>query len=70
LPTLEEAMSLMEPVINRGLYIDAQFDAVQRWIWTSDFENVEIAWVVVFYNGYCVRGQKDSSYSVRVVRGG
>ncbi|MGH7597802.1 MAG: DUF1566 domain-containing protein [bacterium] len=37
LPTLEEAMSLMEPSKNSdGLYIDSKFDEKQTWIWTSD----------------------------------
>ena len=36
LPTLEEAMSLMEPERKRRLYIAEQFDAEQRFILTSD----------------------------------
>lgn len=36
LPTLEEAMSLMEPQKkNADLYIDPVFDNTQRWIWTA-----------------------------------
>jgi hypothetical protein len=36
LPTLEEAMSLMEATKHGELYIDPVFDSRQRWIWTSD----------------------------------
>lgn len=54
LPTLEEAMSLMEPKkIKNGLYIDAIFDKEQRWIWTSDKASASAAWCVHFYGGYC-----------------
>lgn len=54
LPTLEEAMSLMEPKKNEhGLYIDPVFDKNQRWIWTADREASGGAWVVDFNVGYC-----------------
>lgn len=54
LPTLEEAMSLMEPKKNKdGLYIDAVFDKTQRWIWTADSYSASAAWVVDFYGGGC-----------------
>ncbi|MGH7601356.1 MAG: TIR domain-containing protein, partial [bacterium] len=37
LPTLEEAMSLMQPEKNiSGLHIDPEFDRTQSWIWTAD----------------------------------
>jgi hypothetical protein len=37
LPTLEEAMSLMEPTKNNdNRYIDSVFDKTQKGIWTSD----------------------------------
>jgi hypothetical protein len=37
LPTLEEAMSLMEPEISSdNMYIDLVFDSKQKDIWTSD----------------------------------
>lgn len=55
LPTLEEAMSLMEPEKKEGLYIDPLFDKNQKWIWTSDLVKGEsaAAWVVYFNKGYC-----------------
>ncbi len=63
LPTLEEAMSLMEAKkLNGDLYIDPLFDKTQRWCWTADnlansdgiSSNASRAWVVYFSNGYCL----------------
>ena len=69
LPTLEEAMSLMEPEKDkRELYIDAIFDQNQRWIWTSDKHSASYAWVVNFYDGYCDDIPFDDGYYVRAVR--
>ncbi|MBV6505004.1 MAG: hypothetical protein ILNGONEN_00560 [Syntrophorhabdaceae bacterium] len=69
LPTLEEAMSLMEREENSaGLYIDPIFDKTQTWIWTTDKYSAGGAWVVSFQYGYC-RHEHDTNYShVRVVR--
>ncbi len=55
LPTLEEAMSLMEPKKDeRGLYIDPRFDGDQRWIWTADaVSGGSLRWVVSFVSGNC-----------------
>ncbi|MGH7450620.1 MAG: DUF1566 domain-containing protein [bacterium] len=53
LPTLEEAMSLMEPQKYGDLYIDPKFDQTQLWIWTADKESAGVAWVVSFLYGYC-----------------
>lgn len=71
LPTLEEAMSLMEPAIkNGGLYIDPVFDPCQVRIWTSDFRKDSMVWVVRFDSGYCDYAYNDGNinYSVRAVR--
>jgi serine/threonine-protein kinase len=69
LPTLEEAMSLMEPKKNKqGLYIDSVFDKEQSWIWTVDKESAGVAWVVSFYDGNRSNNPLDSSYYVRAVR--
>jgi len=71
LPTLEEAMSLMEPEKKHGdLYIDPVFDKTQRYIWTSDLHSASLAWVVFFYNGNCIHGHVGLKYSVRAVRSG
>ena len=54
LPSLEEAMTLMEPVRKSGdLYIEPIFDQTQRWIWTADKRSASNVWVVHFSNGYC-----------------
>ncbi|MHC4320887.1 MAG: Lcl C-terminal domain-containing protein, partial [Planctomycetota bacterium] len=43
LPTLEEAMSLMESTgTSGGLNIDPVFDNTQIWIWTSDINDVSL----------------------------
>jgi hypothetical protein len=54
LPTLEEAMSLMEKTEkNGGLHKDPLFDTTQRWIWTSDMNSASLAWLVNFVSGNC-----------------
>ena len=54
LPTLEEAMTLMESSPNTdGLYIDPIFNSKQRlWMWTSDRRDADSAWYVNFNYGY------------------
>jgi hypothetical protein len=82
LPTLEEAVSLLEPSKRNGLYIDPVFSKKQGWIWTGDGEDgteeypsmiipSEVAWSVNFYGGlvrrrYNVGNIRD--YYVRPVR--
>ncbi|MGH1362301.1 MAG: TIR domain-containing protein [Calditrichia bacterium] len=71
LPTLEEAMSLMESKRKNGdLYIDSVFDSTQRWIWTADRDSTAgKAWTVSFRYGYCPYGRVASfSLHVRAVR--
>lgn len=72
LPTLEEAMSLMEPEKNKaGLYVDDRFDATQQWIWTADpVAGGSLRWVVDFRNGYCDDHYIYYSRCVRLVRSG
>jgi len=66
LPTLEEAMSLMEATRknedfyksgsynkNSDFFIDSLFDRNQRYIWTSDKESARRAWYVNFNKGTC-----------------
>ncbi|MCP4000047.1 MAG: DUF1566 domain-containing protein [Gammaproteobacteria bacterium] len=51
LPTVEEAVSMLEPEKNGNLYIDQAFDIKQQWIWTGDrASGMEAAWVVAFYD--------------------
>ncbi len=73
LPTLEEAMSLMEPKeLNSGLYIDPVFDKTQRWIWTADqVAGGSLRWVVYFGYGSCYDYYiLDYNYYLRLVRSG
>ena len=55
LPTLEEAVSLLESSKSNGQYIDPIFSSKQAWIWTGDkFEKKdgsEAAWDVDFSYG-------------------
>jgi hypothetical protein len=55
LPTLEEAMSLMEPEEERYRYINPIFDNRQSVIWTADemHDYVQMVWVVDFSHGTC-----------------
>ena len=70
LPTLEEAMGLMERTTkNGGLYIDPIFDQRQRWIWTSNrVVGAAQTWVVVFVNGSCYDYYLYDDDYVRAVR--
>jgi hypothetical protein len=70
LPTLEEAMSLMEPQKNKtGLHIASVFDRNQQSIWISDKKFALAAWYVDYGSGYCnVSFVYDVRYSVRAVR--
>lgn len=70
LPTLEEAMSLMEKTKNIDkLYIDPIFASKQKSFYTSDMENEMKAWVINFDWGTCGRSAINmySDY-VRAVR--
>jgi hypothetical protein len=70
LPTLEEAMSLMEPKKHSNLYIDPLFDRQQTWIWTADKESAGRAWYVDFGSGLCYRTDVGDGNDVRAVRSG
>lgn len=63
LPTLEESMSLIEPIKkNSDLFIDSIFDKSQRYIWTSDkVKDESWTWVVDFHGGFC----SDHHFSLR-----
>jgi hypothetical protein len=69
LPTVEEAMSLMESEEKEGLYIDSVFDGRQSWIWTADLTQEQYgAWVVLFITGHCSDSLWHQCYCVRAVR--
>lgn len=68
LPTLDEAMSLMEPKKSGDLYIHPVFDGTQRYIWTADKYSASAAWVVIFSYGSCIHDPVAISHCVRLVR--
>ncbi len=70
LPTLEEAMSLIEPGQSYVTwYIDEIFDRRKWCIWTSDKANASSYWVVSFDDGSCPdRRVADDRIYVRLVR--
>ncbi len=71
LPTLEEAMTLMEHAPNSaGLYIDPIFNSQQRsWMWTADRGEADSAWYVNFNYGYSRLNRiKSGNNHVRAVR--
>ncbi|MCB9090448.1 MAG: TIR domain-containing protein [Calditrichae bacterium] len=75
LPTLEEAMSLMEAKQTENkLYISTLFDEQQKYIWTADTQTAKnrasAAWGVSFFYGRCVSRDFGFSYYVRAVRVG
>lgn len=70
LPTLEEAMSLMEPTKKNGdLHIDPVFDRKQTGIWTASKTSQEQIWCVNFEFGQCDKCHVGNFY-VRAVRSG
>lgn len=71
LPTLEEAMSLMEARQNQdnGLYVHSLFNKQQRWIWTADKHNLSDVLYVIFYDeGFFNLDNRPNNYYVRAVR--
>lgn len=53
LPTLEEAMSLLERKKRRGMHSSPIFNKLHDGIWTSDKSTIEAAWVVHFDYPHC-----------------
>lgn len=70
LPTLDEAMSLMETAKQGDLFIDEKFDPTKTWIWTSDRFNTNTVWVASFGNGGCDFSNVTSQSYFRAVRSG
>ena len=68
LPTLEEAMSLMEAKSEDALFINSIFDKAQTGIWTADKGSASRAWNVDFHDGGCAFYDINSFDRVRAVR--
>lgn len=72
LPTIEEAISLVEPEEKNDGYIDPIFNSVQNWIWTADQVKDEslAAWSIDFFYGECSWNFAYKDSYVRAVRSG
>ncbi|MGH1364909.1 MAG: SUMF1/EgtB/PvdO family nonheme iron enzyme [Calditrichia bacterium] len=70
LPTLEEAMILMEPQKKNWVHIDPMFNSHQRWIWTANEFDRQHVWRVCFGNGNCEPFDAERYQFVRAVRSG
>jgi hypothetical protein len=71
LPTLEEAMSLVEPKPHEHrFHIDRVFSIEQNDIWTTDENAVGEAWTVDFAWGFCFETKGAIRIRVRLVRSG
>ena len=70
LPTLEEAMSLVEPIEKINRCISLIFGSRQGYIWTSDLEQRKElkAWVLYLGNGHCSEEVVVGYCFVRAVR--
>ena len=70
LPTLEEAMSLLQPSkTGDGMHIPREFDRRQTKIWTMDVADSErVAWTVNYADGVCTLQDFEQPAFVRAVR--
>lgn len=68
LPTLEEAMSLMEPEAYDHFYIDPEFERGINFIWTADRATNGRIWMLYFYEGMLNLEPDTFNAWVRVVR--
>ena len=69
LPTLEEAMSLMEPAKNGDYYLDPVFERhAAPVMWTADGAPEGRRWVVYYYDGIASPEQSGFRAAVRAVR--
>jgi hypothetical protein len=68
LPTLEEAMSLMEPQAYNELYIAQVFQMGVTFIWTVDRTTDGRGWVLYFYDGILTPENVNFNAWVRAVR--
>ncbi|MDH3286513.1 MAG: DUF1566 domain-containing protein [Betaproteobacteria bacterium] len=69
LPTLEEAMSLVRPEAQNGLYMDPLFGPrTAPFLWTADLETAGRGWLVYFFYGSCDTDSLAFNAYVRAVR--
>jgi serine/threonine-protein kinase len=68
LPTLEEAMSVMEPAKPGGLHLDPVFAQTTPFVWTADVLSDDRRWLVYYSDGTCGT-EKSLFYAyIRLVR--
>ena len=68
LPTLEEAMSLMEPHADDALHIAPVFQSTVSTMWTADRSPVGRGWMLYLYDGILTAERPDFNSRVRAVR--
>ena len=68
LPTVEEAMSLMEPQAHDELHVDPVFQKGINFIWTADLTPAGRGWVLYFYNGFLRSEPVEFNAWIRAVR--
>lgn len=74
LPTLEEALTLLEPQKQeQGLFLAPLFSNIQKKIWTADVKSKASAWAVFFNEGHCYYSDTyqvfpSSYYYLRAIR--
>jgi hypothetical protein len=68
LPTLEEAMSLMEPQAFDGVHFTPVFRRSQSFIWTGDRVTNGRSWVLYFHDGTLGAENPNFNAWVRAVR--
>lgn len=66
-PTLLEAMTLLEPAAVNERHLDPVFTG-GNFIWTADTAGSERGWVIYFYDGYAASERFTFNASVRAVR--
>ncbi|MDH3672551.1 MAG: DUF1566 domain-containing protein [Gammaproteobacteria bacterium] len=68
LPTLEEAMSLMQPQKHAEMYISPAFGRTAPFVFTSDLASPERRWIVYFWDGLYASEPLAFSAYLRAVR--
>lgn len=69
-PTLEEAMSLLEQNTADGFHIDPIFYILQHSTWTSDMNSKTRGWSVSFNSGRAFKAYPNETIFLRPVRSG
>lgn len=68
LPTVDEAMSLMQPETHGDLHIDPVFERGIHFIWTADHTTDGRVWMLYFHDGKLAGESEEFNAWVRAVR--